>query len=394
MNTQNDVIIQQTENNDQIKINNKNVQKRAEIEKELNIQRNPKNKGQIPNISEMEINHLNYYNEIAKHNVQGKMNNPTFKEIYRITKDESCLEQLKAKKNSKDLPQILDNMPLKRVERITYKSKEIGQMRRTLGKYCQKNPFVYINKEMGTKFASNVFTKRLKKENTKTDHMSTITIDNLYGRKKMPTNKSSKLFNNSTNNESWVKKYKTNTHISSNSNRIQNFNETQESKKDIIISDYNNRIRDRKTMEKPETDLIKAINNTEINPINNNFIDKNKKEMDKNIYNKEISSHKKINTNVVPNMKNLMIKNINNDFNKTNKDINKNENSTNRTSHFSNRSLYSSSNLNQNNTVINGKNEVGRISVNKAVGNYNEKKKNSNTTYTKIMPKRNGQIKA
>ena len=394
MNTQNDVIIQQTENNDQIKINNKNVQKRAEIEKELNIQRNPKNKGQIPNISEMEMNHLNYYNEIAKHNVQGKMNNPTFKEIYRITKDESCLEQLKAKKNSKDLPQILDNMPLKRVERITYKSKEIGQMRRTLGKYCQKNPFVYINKEMGTKFASNVFTKRLKKENTKTDHSSTITIDNLYGRKKMPTNKSSKLFNNSTNNESWVKKYKTNTHISTNSNRIQNFNETQESKKDIIISDYNNRIRDRKTMEKPETDLIKAINNTEINPINNNFIDKNKKEMDKNINNKEISSHKKINTNVVPNMKNLMIKNINNDFNKTNKDINKNENSTNRTSHFSNKSLYSSSNLNKNNTVINGKNEVGRISVNKAVGNYNEKKKNSNTTYTKIMPKRNGQIKA
>ena len=394
MNTQNDVIIQQTENNDQIKINNKNVQKRAEIEKELNIQRNPKNKGQIPNISEMEMNHLNYYNEIAKHNVQGKMNNPTFKEIYRITKDESCLEQLKAKKNSKDLPQILDNMPLKRVERITYKSKEIGQMRKALGKYCQKNPFVYINKEMGTKFASNVFTKRLKKENTKTDHMSTITIDNLYGRKKMPTNKSSKLFNNSTNNESWVKKYKTNTHISSNSNRIQNFNETQESKKDIIISDYNNRIRDRKTMEKPETDLIKAINNTEINPINNNFIDKNKKEMDKNINNKEISSHKKISTNVVPNMKNLMIKNINNDFNKTNKDINKNENSTNRTSHFSNRSLYSSSNLNQNNTVTNGKNEVGRISVNKAVGNYNEKKMNGNKTYTKVMSKRNEKIKA
>jgi len=393
MNSKNDVLAQKTENNEQIKINNKNVQKRAEIEKELNIQRNPKNKGQIPNISEMEMNHLNYYNEIAKHNVQGKMNNPTFKEIYRITKDESCLEQLKAKKNSKDLPQILDNMPLKRVERITYKSKEIGQMRRTLGKYCQKNPFVYINKEMGTKFASNFFTKRLKKENTKTDHSSTITIDNLYGRKKMPTNKSSKLFNNSTNNESWVKKYKTNTHISSNSNRIQNFNGTQETKTEIIISDYNNKIRDRKTIDKPENDLIKAINNTEINLINNNFIDKNKKVMDRNNKNKEISSHQKMNTNIVPNRKNLMIKNINEDSKQNNKDINKNEKNT-KTSHFSNRSKYSSSNLNQNNTVTNGKNEVGRISVNKAVGNYNEKKKNSNTTYTKIMPKRNGQIKA
>ena len=393
MNTQNDVIIQQTENNDQIKINNKNVQKRAEIEKELNIQRNPKNKGQIPNISEMEMNHLNYYNEIAKHNVQGKMNNPTFKEIYRITKDESCLEQLKAKKNSKDLPQILDNMPLKRVERITYKSKEIGQMRKALGKYCQKNPFVYINKEMGTKFASNFFTKRLKKENTKTDHSSTITIDNLYGRKKMPTNKSSKLFNNSTNNESWVKKYKTNTHISSNSNRIQNFNGTQESKTEIIISDYNNRIRDRKTIDKPENDLIKAINNTEINLINNNFIDKNKKVMDRNNKNKEILYHQKMNTNIVPNRKNLMIKNINEDSKQNNKDINKNEKNT-KTSHFSNRSKYSSSNLNQNNTVTNGKNEVGRISVNKAVGNYNEKKMNGNKTYTKVMSKRNEKIKA
>ena len=393
MNSQNDVLAQKTENNEQIKINNKNVQKRAEIEKELNIQRNPKNKGQIPNISEMEMNHLNYYNEIAKHNVQGKMNNPTFKEIYRITKDESCLEQLKAKKNSKDLPQILDNMPLKRVERITYKSKEIGQMRKALGKYCQKNPFVYINKEMGTKFASNVFTKRLKKENTKTDHMSTITIDNLYGRKKMPTNKSSKLFNNSTNNESWVKKYKTNTHISSNSNRIQNFNGTQESKTEIIISDYNNRIRDRKTIDKPENDLIKAINNTEINLINNNFIDKNKKVMDRNNKNKEISSHQKMNTNIVPNRKNLMIKNINEDSKQNNKDINKNEKNT-KTSHFSNRSKYSSSNLNQNNTVTNGKNEVGRISVNKAVGNYNEKKMNGNKTYTKVMSKRNEKIKA
>ena len=393
MNTQNDVIIQQTENNDQIKINNKNVQKRTEIEKELNIQRNPKNKGQIPNISEMEMNHLNYYNEIAKHNVQGKMNNPTFKEIYRITKDESCLEQLKAKKNSKDLPQILDNMPLKRVERITYKSKEIGQMRKALGKYCQKNPFVYINKEMGTKFASNVFTKRLKKENTKTDHSSTITIDNLYGRKKMPTNKSSKIFNNSTNNESWVKKYKTNTHISSNSNRIQNFNGTQESKTEIIISDYNNRIRDRKTIDKPENDLIKAINNTEINLINNNFNEKNKKEMNRNNKNKDISLHHKMNTNIVPNRKNLMIKNINEDFNQNNKDINKNEKNT-KTSHFSNRSKYSSSNLNQNNTVTNGKNEVGRISVNKAVGNYNEKKMNGNKTYTKVMSKRNEKIKA
>lgn len=91
----------QTMNNNQVKIANQNIEKRTEIEKELNIQRNPKNKGKKLSITDMEMNHLNYYNEISKHNAQGKMNNPTMKEIVRITSDESCLNQLKEKEKDK-----------------------------------------------------------------------------------------------------------------------------------------------------------------------------------------------------------------------------------------------------------------------------------------------------
>ena len=140
---------------------NNNPQRRSEIEKELNIQRNHKNKKNIYNISDLEMNHLNYYNEISKNNIKGLMNNPTLKEIIRITKDESCLEQLKALEKSKispkDLEKLLEALPLKRVERINYKNLEIGELRQSL-----KGNYVFIDKEKGKNFATNVFARRLK----------------------------------------------------------------------------------------------------------------------------------------------------------------------------------------------------------------------------------------
>ena len=73
------------------------LNKRAELEKELNIQRNPKNKKKGPISSDMKMNQLNYYHEIAKNNIHFLMNNPTIKEIIRITSNESVFDQLKAK---------------------------------------------------------------------------------------------------------------------------------------------------------------------------------------------------------------------------------------------------------------------------------------------------------
>ena len=68
--------------NSQIKKkNSKDLNKRAEIEKELNIQRNLKNKNKGPHLSDMKMNQLNYYNEIAKNNAHNLMNNPTLKDI-------------------------------------------------------------------------------------------------------------------------------------------------------------------------------------------------------------------------------------------------------------------------------------------------------------------------
>ena len=241
---------------------NKNIDKRAEMEKELNIQRNPKNKGKIPNISEMEKNHLNYYNEISKNNVQGKMNNPTMKEIVRITSNESCLNQLKEKEETKELPKLLENLPLIRVERINYKNKEIGHMRRELGKYCLKNPYVYIDQKKGEDFANSIFQKRLKaKGNKNVNTSSNITIDKLYHRMPNSDRKKNNLFHKTINSsEIWTKKYKLGT--SSTSRKLNVKGGTDEKPK---ISGYVNTVGNRKNLEESEKKINDAICNTEIN---------------------------------------------------------------------------------------------------------------------------------
>ena len=111
-------------------INNQDINKRTQLEKELNIQRNLKNKSKGLKLSDMKMNQLNYYNEIAKNSIHNLMNNPTLKDIVRITSNESVFDQLKAKEQSKDndLSKFLDVFPLKRVQRINYKCLEIGQM--------------------------------------------------------------------------------------------------------------------------------------------------------------------------------------------------------------------------------------------------------------------------
>jgi len=140
---------------------NRSVERRPKIGIELDTNIKSRNRDSL-NMSNMERKHLKYYNEIAKNNEHGLMNNPTIKDLERITKDESCLDflQKKEKERAKDLPAILDGMPLKRVERINYKNKEIGHIRRALGEYCLKNPYIFINQEKGEKFAENNFEKR------------------------------------------------------------------------------------------------------------------------------------------------------------------------------------------------------------------------------------------
>jgi len=253
----------QTMNNNQVKIANQNIVKRAELEKELNIQRNPKNKGKIPNISDMEKNHLNYYTEISKHNAQGKMNNPTLKEIVRITSDESCLNQLKEKEKTNDIHKLLEHLPLMRVERINYKNKEIGHMRRELGKYCMKNPYVYIDQRKGEEFANSMFQKRLKSrgnKNNNNNNSSNVTIDSLYHRTSNTDSKKSKLFHSSTKSgEIWTRKYRLGT---SSTTRKLNVRGGTDEKSNFNQNTYS--MRSQKTLAETEKKITDAINNTEI----------------------------------------------------------------------------------------------------------------------------------
>ena len=217
----------------EIKKSNQDLNKKAELEKELNIQRNGKNKKKGLNASDIKMNHLNYYNEIAKNNIHNLMNNPTLKEIERITSNESVFDQLKAKEQSKDLSKFLDNLPLKRVERINYKGKEIGKMRKSLGVYCQDNPYVFIDKEKAGKFASHLFEKR--KREASANYKPVESIDNLY--KKDLSKKRSDTFKyknlTTSNNESWIQKYKRN------SNSKNKFSSNQHSRFNTEVSDNN-----------------------------------------------------------------------------------------------------------------------------------------------------------
>jgi hypothetical protein len=251
----------QNMNNNQVKIANQNIEKRTEIEKELNIQRNPKNKGKMTSISDMEKNHLNYYNEIAKHNAQGKMNNPTLKEIVRITSDESCLNQIKEKEKTNEIHKLLEHLPLMRVERINYKNKEIGHMRRELGKYCMKNPYVYIDQKKGEEFANSMFQKRLKsKGKQNNNNSSNITIDKLYHRTSNTDSNKSKLFHSNTKSgEIWTRKYRLGT--SSTSRGLNVKGGTDEKSK---FNDNTYSMRSQKTLEETEKKVTDAINSTEI----------------------------------------------------------------------------------------------------------------------------------
>ena len=220
-------------NNNEIKKIPKENAKRAEMEKELNIQRNHRQSGKVPNMSQMQINHLNYYNEIAKQNTRCMMNNPSFKDVIRITSDESCLEELKQKMQSKDLLKLLDQLPLMRVERINYKTKEIGKMRKNLAKYNHVNKFVYIDEGRGKEFAGNVFARRLKEGGK---YVPVKSIDNLYN-----TETNSKLsrtpntkynINNKllahNHSEIWTQKYKSkNTSVNKNNNDNKNNNKSE-----------------------------------------------------------------------------------------------------------------------------------------------------------------------
>lgn len=217
------------------------LNKRAELEKELNIQRNPKNKKKGPISSDMKMNQLNYYHEIAKNNIHFLMNNPTIKEIIRITSNESVFDQLKAKEESKDLSKFLDNLPLKRVERINYKGLEIGNMRKDL----QNNNKAYINKEKGKKLAGNLFEKR--KREGSVNFIPVLTVDNLFNyktyyqppKKKSVVNTKNKNNFMETNNESWLKKYKHKTHINNNKMNKSNVNESNQHNNAIsIINNY------------------------------------------------------------------------------------------------------------------------------------------------------------
>ena len=299
----------QTMNNNQVKIANQNIEKRTEIEKELNIQRNPKNKGKIPSISEMEKNHLNYYNEISKQNVQGKMNNPTLKEIVRITSDESCLNQIKEKEKTNEIHKLLEKLPLMRVERINYKNKEIGNMRRELGKYCMKNPYVYIDQKKGEEFANSIFQKRLKSKGNKNNNNSAnITIDKLYHRTSNTDSKKSKLFHSSTKSgEIWTRKYRLGT--SSTSRRL-NVKSGTDEKSNFNENTYS--MRSQKTLEETEKKINDAINSTEIksNKRITNFLDS---QIDSN----RVSFKNKNGENV------LYVKNLKNSFNQASGDTSK-----------------------------------------------------------------------
>lgn len=203
---------------EEIKIkNSKEIEKRKEIEKELNIIRNHKNKNNCPNLSDIKKNQLSYYNKMAKSNIHNLMNNPTLKDIIRITSNESVFDQLKAKEKSKDLSKFLEGFPLKRVERINYKCLEIGQMRKDLG--ALKNQNVNYNKEKCHQFAKNLFEKR--KRNGSINYIPVLTIDNinLYNQNnKTNFRQSNKLKTQNNNNlvssqnEIWIKKYKNKTH--------------------------------------------------------------------------------------------------------------------------------------------------------------------------------------
>jgi hypothetical protein len=250
----------------------KDINKRTELEKELNIQRNQKNK---KNNKEKKMNQLNYYHEIAKNNAHLLMNNPTIKEIVRITSNESVFDQLKAKEESKDLSKFLDIFPLKRVERINYKGLEIGNIRKDL----QKDEEANINKEKGKQLAGNLFEKR--KRMGSITFIPVLTVDNLNEHKNYyqhPKKKSVELRGShlvTSSNESWLKKYKNRNHLNIKDNI--NNKESPDIKK-FQHDNYLDSARTEATKYKKDFDIEKQINEKKVanddNSINKNLASK------------------------------------------------------------------------------------------------------------------------
>ena len=314
-------------------------QKRSEIEKELNIQRNHNINKKKRNMSDIEMNHLNYYNEIAKKYPPSSMNNPTLKDIERITSDESCLNQIKAIERSKELIQLLDNLPLMRVERINYKNLEICRMRQAL-----KSHYAEIDQEKGIKFASNVFVKRLKQGGKYTPVKS---IDGLYNnlnnenKASKTRNKKNILFTHKTNNEIWTRKYRKNKDFSKGHNSIKVMN----------------------------------LSNSQKNLQGNEIVDNR----GNNLYqNYNLNDRNKIKNSLINVSKSFIIKNKNNILNQNNNSLFAN-NKIIINSQLRHRNLYSKD-FSINNKTMNEpkKEDIIEIKVNKKLGSYNENNINQN----------------
>ena len=201
----------------------------------------------------MKMNQLNYYNEIAKNNIHYLMNNPTLKDIIRITSNESVFDQLQTKEESKDLSKFLDAFPLKRIERINYKNLEIGQIRKDLGLLKKSNEDVNVNqnvnfnKDKCKQFAEHLFEKRKKEGSINYIPMLTVNNINLYNKNNKKNNahqsfkKSSEHKNGIgvTNDGTWFQKYKHNTHCSTKNHKIKkkvNENNKTDKEVDTLVS--------------------------------------------------------------------------------------------------------------------------------------------------------------
>jgi hypothetical protein len=370
------------------------------------------------------------------------MDFPTLKEIERITKDESCLDLFKEKEKekSKDLPKILDDLPLKRVERITYKSKEIGNLRRALGVYCLKNPFVYINREKGENFARNIFEKRMRRRDRSEN---TVTIDDLYGTQISPRKNRSVVHR--TLNDSWIRRHRlnnnedsvkrnldnhmknnsqitnntniqntqTNTNWSSNSNNHKIYLNTGISLNSSMYEIRNNKVsnsqRKRRILnlfENPgKENESKNMNDSEIKRIKyKRKIDKLEKDINKVSINSNYVNNKKslnyqiINPknkeNVQDNQNQSMYlrykKNANNSFKQRNKDIKYENESKNDSFCFRHRNIRSNYDLKNDKTVmpdkdINNKNKVrkrfgGQSQLELNIKKYEKKDEKNNVT--------------
>ena len=360
---------------------------REKIEKELNIQRNNKNKDINQIMTEKELNQLNYYNEIAKQNTRALMNNPTLKEITRITSDESCLDQLKALEklnNNKDLPKFLEALPLIRVERINYKNLEICNMRKKLKSVYGGE----INKEKGQQFATNVFEKRLKQGKK----YAQATPEDKLNKEKNDNNN-----NNNSNNNLQKNEVETITNNKNDKNKLYTPNSELGATNYSINTDTS----------------IKRNLNFENNDINNNENISNKIEKSLN-YNNNKTLNKEDNNNSALNLKksfnnnNLYSRNSNNNtimpqsrsfigsnnlFNQFNKNSNTNETKKIKVRHrnISNNILDMSNNVSISTNMTVPEEKI-KIRVYKRMGKEEENNKNSENSSI-ISSSQNGLFK-